>query len=99
MAGLWALLFVGFAAVARATDCSGINAIKPQCKSSESSYTRDVFWIGGKYVNAAIGLLTYDQMYVEKLTPSKGVKKPFPLVLFHGGGISGAVSRMAKIKQ
>lgn len=86
------ILSCAFAVVVVAKDCSGINAIKPQCFSSETAHKRDVFWVGGQYVNAAIGLLTYDQVYVEKLTPGKGVKKPYPVVLFHGGGVSGAVS-------
>ncbi|KAB8291619.1 hypothetical protein EYC80_006419 [Monilinia laxa] len=89
------LLVIGLATVSSAhssdeLDCTGINGIRPQCESKESSYKRDVFWVGGHYVNDAIGLLTYDQMYVEKLTPHKGIKKPYPLVLFHGGGVSGA---------
>jgi len=95
---LWSLV-VGLATVSSAKysddlDCTGINGIRPQCESQESSYKRDVFWVGGHYVNAAIGLLTYDQAYVEKLTPSKGIKKPYPVVLFHGGGVSGAVCRV-----
>ncbi|CAD6445112.1 95f3bf77-9847-4956-b62c-04ac4d009df1 [Sclerotinia trifoliorum] len=91
---LWSVI-IGLATVSSARssndlDCTGINGIKPQCKSKESSYQRDVFWVGGRYVNAAIGLLTYDQMYVEKLTPQKGIEKLHPVVLFHGGGVSGA---------
>ncbi|PQE21158.1 hypothetical protein CJF31_00010749 [Rutstroemia sp. NJR-2017a BVV2] len=84
---LWTLLL---GAATATLDCTGINGIKPQCRSAEALYKRDVFWVGGHYVNAAIGLLTYDQMYVEKLTPLLGIQKPYPLVLFHGGGISGA---------
>ncbi|TGO22275.1 hypothetical protein BPAE_0175g00190 [Botrytis paeoniae] len=91
---LWSLV-IGLATVSSAKssddlDCTGINGIRPQCESQETSYKRDVFWVGGHYVNAAIGLLTYDQAYVEKLTPHKGIKKPYPVVLFHGGGVSGA---------
>lgn len=86
---LWAVILSCVAGTVHAKDCSGINGIKPECNSKESAYQRDVFWVGGKYVNAAIGLLTYDQMYVEKLTPQKGVKKPYPVVFFHGGGVSG----------
>lgn len=89
---IWTFLAYGLASIANAIDCTGVNAIRPQCASTESGYKRDVFRVGGKYVNAAIGLLTYDQIYVEKLTPLKPVKKPYPLVLFHGGGVSGAVS-------
>lgn len=74
-------------------DCTGINAIKPACGSNESLYRRDFFYIGGSYVydNSSLGVLTEDQMYVEKLTPSSGVTQPNPLVFFHGGGVSGAV--------
>ena len=61
-------------------------------QNQPTKYTRDVSWVGGNYVEAAIGLLTYDQMYVEKLVQLGGVKKPYPLVLFHGGGTSGVVS-------
>jgi hypothetical protein len=49
-------------------DCSGINSIKPACISPESYYRRDVFWVGGRYVSQPLGLMTFDQMYVEKLT-------------------------------
>lgn len=90
------ILSCSLAIAVSAIDCSGINGIKPQCRSSETAYKRDVFWVGGKYVNAAIGLLTYDQIYVEKLTPVRGVNQPYPVVLFHGGGISGAVSLSCK---
>jgi hypothetical protein len=73
-------------------DCSGLNGIKPACVSPESYYRRDVFWVGGHYVAEALGLMTYDQMYVEKLTGLGGAWQKFPIVLFHGGGVSGAVS-------
>ncbi|KAL3424965.1 hypothetical protein PVAG01_04246 [Phlyctema vagabunda] len=73
------------------SDCTGINAVSPRCFSTETFYKRDVFWVGGKYVAAAIGTLTYDQLYVEKLTPLSPVRQPYPVVLFHGGGSSGAV--------
>lgn len=83
---LWSLV-IGLAAASSARssdtlDCTGINGIRPQCEFNESSYKRDVFWVGGHYVNAAIGLLTYDQMYVEKMTPNKGrYQKAIPLGL------------------
>ncbi|KAG9531197.1 alpha/beta-hydrolase, partial [Aureobasidium melanogenum] len=72
-----------------ATDCIGINAIAPGCASREALHTRDFFYIGGRYVAGAAGNLTYDQLYVEKLTPANGVKQSKPIVLFHGGGTSG----------
>ncbi|KAH8649353.1 hypothetical protein BX600DRAFT_419518, partial [Xylariales sp. PMI_506] len=87
------LLLLASAAVyvaASSIDCTGINGIRPTCQSPESAYKRDVFFIGGHYVPSDLGDLTYDQMYVEKLTPQYSVSQPFPLVLFHGGGVSGA---------
>ncbi|CAD0100068.1 unnamed protein product, partial [Aureobasidium mustum] len=72
-----------------ATDCIGINAIAPGCVSQEALHSRDFFYIGGRYVAGAAGNLTYDQLYVEKLTPAAGVKQSKPVVLFHGGGTSG----------
>ena len=94
MVSIWQTLclVLGMTRVATATNCVGVSAISPKCASSESAYQRDVFWVGGHYVEGTLGLYTYDQMYVEKLTPSRGVTKPYPVVLFHGGGISGAVS-------
>ncbi|XMA20213.1 hypothetical protein WAI453_013004 [Rhynchosporium graminicola] len=87
---LCSALLACVAGTGHAEDCSGINAIKPACKSREANHQRDVFWVGGHNVAGPLGLLTYDQMYVEKLTPEKRVKQPYPLVFFHGGGVSGA---------
>ena len=80
-------------AVSNATvDCVGINAIKPACASNEALFQRDFFYIGGSYVyNNSSGILTEDQIYVEKLTPASGVTQSVPLVFFHGGAVSGAV--------
>ena len=73
-------------------DCVGINAVKPACNSNEALYRRDFFYIGGSYVyNSSFGILTEDQIYVEKLTPASGVTQSVPLVFFHGGAVSGAV--------
>jgi hypothetical protein len=73
-------------------DCTGVKAIAPGCASQESLYQRDFFYIGGRYVAGVAGNLTYDQLYVEKLTPAAGVNQSKPVVLFHGGGTSGVVS-------
>jgi hypothetical protein len=73
-------------------DCTGINAIAPECASQEALHQRDFFYIGGHYVAGPAGNLTYDQLYVEKLTPATGVNQSNPVVLFHGGGTSGVVS-------
>lgn len=70
-------------------DCTGVNAVSPLCSSSEAAYHRDVFMVGGRWVETASGNITADQMYVEKLTPSGGAKHPKPLVFFHGGAVSG----------
>ena len=74
--------------------CVGGEAIRPNCSSSEATYRRDAFYVGGRYVYSATlrGNLVYDQMYVEKLTPASGISHPHPLLFFHGGGPSGAVS-------
>ncbi|KAI0170208.1 Alpha/Beta hydrolase protein [Pestalotiopsis sp. NC0098] len=71
-------------------DCTGVNAININCKSSEASYHRDHFYVGGRSLNATTGTLTVDQLYVEKLTPTGDSLKPNPLVFTHGGGIAGS---------
>lgn len=69
------------------TDCVGINAISPKCSSNETPYYRDIFYVGGHYENSDLGNLTYDQIYVEKLTPVGGTSQPRPMIFFHGGGM------------
>ena len=81
----------GIAYAASTTDCTAVNAIAPGCTSQESLHYRDCFYVGGRYVASASGNLTYDQLYVEKLTPANGVNQSHPVVLFHGGGTSGVV--------
>ena len=74
-----------------AQDCVGIKAVSPQCKTNESSYTRDVFFVGGGYAPSGIDnqSIYSDQMYVEKLTPAKGSSKPHPLIFISAGIPSG----------
>lgn len=88
---LWST--VVFAGCSQATNvtgtnstCIGINAISPDCKSNETPYYRDFFYVGGHYVNSVLGNLTYDQIYVEKLSPVGGITQPKPIIFFHGGG-------------
>ncbi|KAJ8117332.1 hypothetical protein OPT61_g1454 [Boeremia exigua] len=71
---------------AQRTNCTGIHAISPKCRTSETPYTRDFFYVGGRSLESATGELTADKLYVEKITPVSGVKKSKPLVFFHGGG-------------
>lgn len=70
-----------------ATDCVGINAISPKCSSKETPYYRDFFYVGGHYEDSELGNLTYDQIYVEKLTPVGGITQQKPIIFFHGGGM------------
>ena len=75
-------------------DCSGINAINPQCKGPETAYEREYFYVGGRYVyNATTNstIMTWE-MYVEKLTPPGGATQPHPIILMTAGVPSGAVS-------
>jgi pimeloyl-ACP methyl ester carboxylesterase len=71
-------------------DCSGIKAISPRCASNETPYRRDFFYVGGRYNQTALGNVTINQVYVEKLSPVSGALQPHPLIFFHGGGTSGA---------
>lgn len=70
------------------TTCVAGNAISANCKSNETPYYRDIFYVGGQYVynSDLAGQLTYDQIYVEKLSPVRGVTQPKPIIFFHGGG-------------
>ncbi|KAH8659868.1 Alpha/Beta hydrolase protein [Xylariales sp. PMI_506] len=71
-------------------DCTGVNALNVNCKSPETAYKRDFFYVGGRSLASATGNLTVDQLYVEKLTPTCAVHQTKPLVFFHGGGIAGS---------
>ncbi|CZR46712.1 uncharacterized protein FPRO_12162 [Fusarium proliferatum ET1] len=88
------LLFLGGALASpvqeRKVDCTGTNAISIHCRSNEVPYTRDFFYIGGRSAKGTSGTINVDQIYVEKLTPSKQWTQKHPLVFFHGGGLSGS---------
>jgi len=79
--------------VASAQDCTGVKAVSPKCKTAEATYSRDVFFIGGGYVSSGIPGqdMWGGQLYVEKLTPARGVSKPYPLVFVSPGLPSGSV--------
>jgi pimeloyl-ACP methyl ester carboxylesterase len=74
-------------------DCTGVKGISPKCSSQESAYHRDIFYVGGGYVDSGIPgqQMWSDQLYVEKLTPStKAQKKPYPMVFVSAGVNTGA---------
>lgn len=73
-------------------DCTGINALSPLCKTKETSYARDTFFVGGGYVPSGIPgqSMWGDQLYVEKLSPKK-VKKTYPIVFVSAGVPAGNV--------
>ncbi len=78
-------LLAGLASAER-INCTGTLAISPKCRTSETPYTRDFFYVGGRPLKSATGELTADKLYVEKITPAAGVRRSKPLVFFHGGG-------------
>ncbi|KAL8999158.1 MAG: hypothetical protein Q9169_001937 [Polycauliona sp. 2 TL-2023] len=59
--------------------------------NGEANHRRTVFFVGGRYVTNETTKSTFavDQMYVEQLTPERGVKQPHPLIFMHGGGLTG----------
>ena len=64
--------------------------------SAEALHRRNIFYVGGEYVFNATqgGTILINKQYVEELTPAGGVKHPYPIVFFHGGGVSGTVSNI-----
>ncbi|KAH6690382.1 Alpha/Beta hydrolase protein [Plectosphaerella plurivora] len=80
---LWSL-----SVTASCTSCKGINAISAKCRSQETPYTRDAFYVGGQDFAGASGTLTINQIYVEKLQPTGAIGSAKPIIFFHGGGVS-----------
>lgn len=80
-----------------AQNCVGLNALNPSCAPPEAPHRRQFFYVGGRYVDTpnvdstGPGRILVDQVYVERLTP-QGRSQPYPVVLFHGSGGTGAVS-------
>lgn len=63
------------------------------CQASEAPHVRTYFYAGGEYRDDGKGGHYFSgQMYVEKLVPIHGVKRAFPIVLFHGNSMTGTVS-------
>lgn len=76
-----------------ANDCTGIKAVSPDCKTPETAYHRDIFYVGGKYIpfgNTTQSIYS-GQLYVEKLTPAHPVKHDKPLIFISAGVPSGVV--------
>ena len=95
---LWPFALLGALAAAtdsQPVDCAGINAVRPSCKTNETVYHRDAFYIGGGYVPSGIPGqdMWGGEIYVEKLTPAApaGVTRPHPLVFISAGIPSGSV--------
>lgn len=82
---------VAAAAASNDTSCTGISAISRACASPESAYKRDVFYVGGEYVPYSTTYIKTGHLYVEKLTPSAGASKPYPLVFISAGVPTGSV--------
>ena len=59
--------------------------------ASDTPHTRQFFYAGGNYVNTTGGTIFKGQMYVEKLTPQRGVTQQYPILLLHGYGQTGTV--------
>ncbi|KAM0280827.1 hypothetical protein ACHAQH_003857 [Verticillium albo-atrum] len=85
-----ALASIASAASCKPSKCDATNGVAFGCPVVEKAYVRDVFFLGGRTLAMSDGNYTVDQLFVEKLTPVKGVTHPKPLVFLHGGGISGA---------
>ncbi|KAM9880315.1 hypothetical protein VD0002_g7182 [Verticillium dahliae] len=86
-----ALAAAGLASAScKSSNCKATNGVAFGCPPVDKAYVRDAFFLGGRTVALSDGNYTVDQLFVEKLTPVKGVTRPKPLVFLHGGGISGA---------
>lgn len=67
----------------------------PVPATAEPLYNRSYFYVGGEYIDADSGdgqRIFTGQMYVEQLTPTDGVKHPWPIVFIQGAGQTGTVS-------
>ena len=77
-----------------ATQVSNSSALQfgsTQQPLSDAAYTRRVFYVGGDYNMTSSGPVLQNQIYIEQLTPAAGKTKPYPLIMLHGGDISGLV--------
>ncbi|KAJ4348934.1 hypothetical protein N0V95_005060 [Ascochyta clinopodiicola] len=86
LASTFCFAFFASLTSAQRTNCTGVKAISPNCRTAEVPYTRDFFYVGGRPLASTTGELTADKLYVEKISPVSGARKSKPLVFFHGGG-------------
>lgn len=78
-------------AATQVSNSSGLQFGSTQQPLSDAAYNRRVFYVGGNYNTTNSGNVLQNQVYIEQLTPAAGKTKPYPLVMLHGGDISGLV--------
>nr|KMM72649.1 hypothetical protein CPAG_08943 [Coccidioides posadasii RMSCC 3488] len=62
--------------------------------TKEVEHTRRYFYVGGRYEDNGKGEHVFkDQMYVEHLSPTGGVRRQYPIVFLHGHGQTGTVQQ------
>lgn len=89
------LLFAAFALGSRAATV--LPSISPgqgaaaEIVRPDAAYTRRVFYLGGDYYKTATGTVLQNQIYIEQLTPAAGKTQSHPIIMLHGGDISGIV--------
>ena len=61
---------------------------------TEAFARRNVFYTGGEYTfePSINDTILINQIYVEQLTPLGGQRHRYPIIFFHGAGVSGTVS-------
>ncbi len=60
-----------------------------QIAITEARHTRKFLYVGGDYNHTTSGTILQNQVYVEQLTPAGGISQKLPIVLLHGGDLSG----------
>lgn len=88
LAALWLALGIVSAVVRPPVPISPASG-GTQIAITEARHTRKIFYVGGNYNKSSRGTILQNQIYVEQLTPAGGVSQPKPLILLHGGDLSG----------
>lgn len=78
-------------AAMQVSNSSGLQFSSTQQPFSDAAYTRRVFYVGGDYNTTSSGTILQNKIYIEQLTPAAGKTKPYPLIMLHGGDVSGLV--------